>query len=401
MRLPRLLSCLLRHPRVAALAFAVTTAALTLPHPAWAEPFIPADDTTIVERLRDRPLDRADQEFRQARAQLRASPRDLPLATSVARRCIELARRDGDPRYLGYAQAALAPWWSMPDPPVAVLLMQATILQSTHAFEPALEALQRASRIEPNNGQVWLTRATILQVQGRFDEAAASCDKLRRVGAALYAAACLAELNSLTGHAEEARTTLERLALASSTVNPAAPGAWLSLIQAELAERMGDFEAADRSYRVALAAGNNAYSKGAYADFLLDRGRAKEVIALVRNEQRADPLLLRLALAYRAERHADLAKTVAAIQARFDAARLRGDTVHRREEARFALHLLDRPDEALKLALENWAVQKEPADARILLEAAKAAGRDAEAEPVRAFIRDHRLADQRLTALLK
>ena len=401
MRLPRPLSCLLRPLRVAALAFAVTTAALTLPHPAWAEPFIPADDTTIVERLRDRPLDRADQEFRQARAQLRASPRDLPLATSVARRCIELARRDGDPRYLGYAQAALAPWWSMPDPPVAVLLMQATILQSTHAFEPALEALQRASRIEPNNGQVWLTRATILQVQGRFDEAAASCDKLRQLGAAQYAAACLAELNSLTGRAAEARTTLERLALASSTVNPAASLAWLSIIQAELAERMGDFEAADRSYHAALAAGNNAYSKGAYADFLLDRGRAKEVIALVRNEQRADPLLLRLALAYRAERHADLAKTVAAIQARFDAAKLRGDTVHRREEARFALHLLDRPDEALKLALENWAVQKEPADARILLEAAKAAGRDAEAEPVRAFIRDHRLADQRLTALLK
>ena len=401
MRLPRPLSCLLRPLRVAALAFAVTTAALTLPHPAWAEPFIPADDTTIVERLRDRPLDRADQEFRQARAQLRASPRDLPLATSVARRCIELARRDGDPRYLGYAQAALAPWWSMPDPPVAVLLMQATILQSTHAFEPALEALQRASRIEPNNGQVWLTRATILQVQGRFDEAAASCDKLRQVGAAQYAAACLAELNSLTGRAAEARTTLERLALASSAVNPAASLAWLSIIQAELAERMGDFEAADRSYRAALAAGNNAYSKGAYADFLLDRGRAKEVIALVRNEQRADPLLLRLALAYRAERHSELAATVAALRARFDAARLRGDTVHRREEARFELHLLDRPDEALKLALENWAEQKEPADARILLESARAAGSEADADRVRTFIRTHGLDDPRLAVLLR
>ena len=387
--------------RIAAVAFAMTLGGITLPEPAMADPFVPADDSTIVERLRDRPLDRADQEFRQARAQLRASPRDLPLAINVARHCIEIARRDGDPRYLGYAQAALAPWWTTPDPPVPVLLMQATILQSTHAFEPALAALQRALRTDPNNGQAWLTQATILQVQGRFDEAAASCEKLRRVGAVLYADTCLAEQASLTGRAAESRATLDRLARASSAANSGVSSGWLSIIQAELAERMGDFKAADQYYRAALVAGNNAYSKGAYADFLLDRGRAREVMTLLQGEERADPLLLRLALAYRAERHADLAKTVAALQARFDAARLRGDTVHRREEARFALHLSGRPDDALKLALENWAVQKEPADARILLEAARAAGRDADAEPVRAFIRDHRLADQRLAALLK
>ena len=142
-------------------------------------------------------------------------------------------------------------------------------------------------------------------------------------------------------------------------------------------------------------------TKGAFADFLLDRGRANEVITLLERAQRADPLLLRLALAYRAEGHADLAKAIAALQARFDAARMRGDSVHRREEARFALHLLDRPDQALQLAQANWAVQKEPADARILLESARAAGRDADAEPVRAFVRENRLTDQRLAALLK
>ena len=174
-------------PRIAAIVFAVTLGGITVPAPACADPFVPAGDSTIVERLRDRPLDRADQEFRRARAQLRASPHDLPLAINVARRCIEIARRDGDPRYLGYAQAALAPWWSTSSPPVAVLLMQATILQSTHAFEPALAALQRALRTDPNNAQAWLTQATILQVQGRFIEAATSCEKLRRTGAALYA----------------------------------------------------------------------------------------------------------------------------------------------------------------------------------------------------------------------
>ena len=388
-------------PRIAAIAFGVTLGAIAVSTPACADPFVPAGDAMIVERLRDRPLDRADQEFRRARAQLRATPHDLALAINVARRCVEIARRDGDPRYLGYAQAALAPWWSTPSPPVPVLLMQATILQSTHAFEPALAALQRALRTDPNNGQAWLTQATILQVQGRFIEAATSCEKLRGTGATLYADACLAELASLTGREADARPALESLSKASIAANSGVSGGWLAIIQAELAERTGDFEAAERYYRAAIGSGNDAYSKGAFADFLLDRGRANEVIALLREEQRTDPLLLRLALAYRAQRHPDLAGTVAALQARFDAARLRGDTVHRREEARFALHLLDRSDKALKLALENWAVQKEPADARIVLESARAAGRAADADPVRAFIRDHRLADQRLAALLK
>ena len=44
--------------------------------------------------------------------------------------------------------------------------------------------------------------------------------------------------------------------------------------------------------------------------------------------------------------------------------------------------LLDRPARALQLARENWATQREPADARILLEAALAAGDPAAARPV-------------------
>ncbi|MEO8004891.1 MAG: hypothetical protein ABI771_08295 [Betaproteobacteria bacterium] len=368
---------------------------------AGAESFLPTDDSTIVERLRDRPLDRTDQELRKARAQLKLSPQDLALAVDVARRCIQVARRDGDPRYLGYAQAALASWWSTPNPPMPVLLMKATILQSSHEFDLALAALARVLHAQPGNAQAWLTQATILQVQGKFEEAQASCERLRPLGAGLYADACLAEQASLTGRATEARATLDRLSAAASSEKANMNAGWLAIIQAELTERMGDFAAAERFYRVALADSNDAYTKGAFADFLLDRHRAAEVIALLKGEQRSDPLLLRLALAYRAEQHDELPKTVAALRSRFEAAHLRGDTVHRREEARFELTLLQRPDEALRLALENWAVQKEPADVRILLEAARAAGRDADAEAVRAFIRNHQLADQRLAALTR
>jgi len=90
---------------------------------------------------------------------------------------------------------------------------------------------------------------------------------------------------------------------------------------------------------------------------------------------------------------------IAALKARFDAARLRGDSVHRREEARLALRLLKQPPRALQLARANWRVQKEPADARILLEAARAAHDVREVAALRTQVQDWGWRDQRLEAM--
>ena len=359
--------------------------------------FIPSEDAVIVERLRERPLDRTDLELRSARARLRTAPTLLPLAVEVAERSIAIARRNGDPRFLGYAHAALAPWFAQADPPLTVRLLRATLLQSVHQFGPALDELNEILRRQPREAQAWLTRASILQVLGRYPDAAASCERLPDLGAAFYAEACLAELQSLTGHAAEGHTRLVALRAASRGGSDVS---WLSLVMAEMEERMGDFTAAEGHYREALTRNGDAYTKAAYADFLLDRSRAPEVIALLEREQRADPLLLRLALAYRAERRPELGATVAALQARFNAAQLRGDRVHLREEARFELELRDRPLVALPLALEDWSVQKEPADARILLESAAAAHQPEQATAVIHFLRENHLMDQRLAKWL-
>jgi tetratricopeptide (TPR) repeat protein len=154
-------------------------------------------------------------------------------------------------------------------------------------------------------------------------------------------------------------------------------------ILGELAEQLGQVAAAEKHFRAALSfERRDPYLLGAYADFLLDQDRPGEVRELLEDESRIDPLLLRLALAERRLGAAALGEHVALLQARFDAARRRGDSVHLREEARFTLHLLDRPGEALELARRNWATQREPADARLLLEAALAADDPAAAQPV-------------------
>jgi tetratricopeptide (TPR) repeat protein len=367
---------------------------------ASAEPYVPADPSVAVETLRDRPLDRTDREFRQLRAALRRNPTLLPLALQIAQRAIEIARRDSDPRYLGYAQAALKPWHGTSAAPASVRLFDAILLQSNHRFDDALSLLDQLLRDNPDNAQAWLTRASVLQVQARYAEAKASCARLKALGAGVHADACLAELDSLSGNAKRALAGLNKLIGRFASAGSATP-AWLAIIRAEMAERMGKLQQAELDYQAALRAGTDAYAKAAYADFLLDRGRAAEVIALLERDQRADPLLLRLALAYQAANDPKASRAVAALAARFAAARLRGDTVHLREETRFTLHLLHQPAEALRLAQQDWAVQREPADARVLLEAAQAAGDRDTLQSVRASLRESGLIDQRLARFLQ
>jgi hypothetical protein len=62
--------------------------------------------------------------------------------------------------------------------------------------------------------------------------------------------------------------------------------------------------------------------------------------------------------------------------------------------------LLAAPAAALELAQENWQVQKEPADVRILLESALAAHNAESIDAVRDWLKASRLEDVQLTRLL-
>ena len=110
--------------------------------------------------------------------------------------------------------------------------------------------------------------------------------------------------------------------------------------------------------------------------------------------------LLRRALAGAAQGAArDTDPAAREMAARFEAAHLRGDTVHQREEARFALAVERDPARALRLAQQNWMIQREPADARILMEAAVAAGAPRAAAPALSWLADTGCQWPRLSAL--
>jgi len=166
----------LLHRQAPALLLAMALA----PAVAGAKPFVPADDAEVLERLP--PTVTAEKRaLRRLRSALADRPHDLERATKLAWRYIAVSRAESDPRYRGYAQAVLAPWWALDHPPLEVLVLRATLHQARHDFDGALADLAWVLARDPRNAQAWLTRAVVLQVQGDYGAALSSCSRLHRL----------------------------------------------------------------------------------------------------------------------------------------------------------------------------------------------------------------------------
>src|SRR5271154_1174573 len=139
--------------------------------PALSAPYVPANDAQVLAQLP------AGSVHTSSAARERARTR-ADVALPLAQFYISRARATGDLRYLGYAEGMLAPWLSGASVRSDALVLDATVLQSRHAFSAALTQLDRALALQPDNAQAWLTQATILRVLGRYPEAMQSCERL-------------------------------------------------------------------------------------------------------------------------------------------------------------------------------------------------------------------------------
>lgn len=381
-------------------SFVLTVCMLAVSSAVQGAPRVPASDDVVVGTLPSGGTARSP-ELRTLQGAASQRPDDVRAAVALARHHVALGRATGDPRHAGHAQAALARWWRLPDPPEEVRLVRAILAQREHRFDAALADLDAILARRPLHPQARLTRATLLQVRGQWPEAAQECARLPPQVPHAYVAACVLSVAALAGDPWNAYA---RLAAVRDGVPPDDTDAlsWLDGLLAEMAERAGRDREAETRYRDALAAASgDPYLVGAYADFLLDRHRDREAYELTRAGRAADPLLLRHAIAAKRLGDAFAGEAAAQLRDRFEASRLRGDSAHQREEARAALELHGDAAEALRLARENWKMQKEPADAVVLLAAAVAADDAASVGTVRDFIGGSGLRDVRLDRLLR
>ncbi len=368
-----------------------------------AAPYIPDNDAVILETLAF-PGDPRQRQLRRLRHQLSQDPQNLSLAIRLANHYLKLGHTEADPRFDGYARAALLPWWDTPTPPTEVLLIRAILQQREHQFDAALKDLTRILQRKPNHAQAWLTQAVIHQVRGQYPEARQSCLPLLGLVKTLVSTSCAANISSINGQAQESYEALQQSYQHNSSAT-SGEQLWALTILAETAARLGNHAQAEDHYQHALVLDRkDTYLLSAYSDFLLDQQRATDVEDLLQENIRQNGLLLRLTLAAQQLQSPQLQNYVDLLSARFTESRLRGDARHLREEARFTLHLMKQPHKALQMAQENWKVQRvqrEPWDARIFLEAALLSGNTTAAQPVLDWLKAVKLEDQQITRLVE
>jgi tetratricopeptide (TPR) repeat protein len=358
---------------------------------AWSAPYIPGSDAQILADLPAgaRHANVATRELTRTR---------LDIALPLAQFYISRARATGDLRFLGYAEAILAPWMGRPAVPTQIMVLHATMLQSRHLFDASLAELDGALARTPNDAQAWLTRATVLRVLGRYPEADASCRHLAAAADPAITTLCVQGLRGLTGQLPSAYAAI--MALPQQALPPEAR-AWRYSELGEMAERLGDDTAAEHWLREGLTvAPDDFYMRAACADVLLRQGRAQQTLQLLAGYESMEPMLLRIAIAHRMLHDSAGPPSEALLASAFSVEQQRGDAVHRREQARFLLDVSWQPAAALTAARQNWQVQREPEDLLILLRAAQAAHEPQAAGPAREFLGQQHLQDARLTSYM-
>ncbi|MGF2687962.1 tetratricopeptide repeat protein [Marinobacter sp. DUT-3] len=324
-------------------------------------------------------------------------PDSAPALADQVQAFLLQARSQGDPRYLGYAQALFERW---PESRMTdrLKILRATLNQSLHRFESAREELTDILNESNSNRQqvtqARLTLANLELVQGHYESAHSHCQQLANDFPGLIAASCLAQVEARTGHAETAYQSLHAQTR-QSPASDATSQIWALGTLADIAAQLGRPEAEQHWRQVLALAPDDLYTRTQLADWLLERGENKAVIKLTDAYEQVDSLAVIRAIAMKRHKHTDAGRLSAMLEERFTEARWRGTLLHQRDLARYALEIEGDAETALTHALANWQDQREPLDTRLLLRAAESAGNDPVAADVRAWLDKHDQRDAR------
>jgi tetratricopeptide (TPR) repeat protein len=292
---------------------------------------------------------------------------------------LQQARSEGDPRFLGYAQRLLQDWPAdrMTD---SLRVLRATLWQSLHRFDEAREDLNLVLNRDGDTRdhvQALLTLANLEIVQGRYAEALTACKKLEKLYPGLIAASCEAQVLARTGQADSAYTELKALMQQAQGEGNITPMLWAEGTLADIAAQLG-LPVAEEHWRNVLAQDpDDLYSRTQLADWLIQKQRFEQAVALTEGYNDVDSLAVLRAIALQATGSGQAKSLVESLDERFTEARWRGNLLHQRDYARFLLDIRRQPDAALTYAQENWQSQREPMDTRLLLRAAGATGNSA------------------------
>lgn len=364
-----------------------------------AAPYTPATDDEILERL---PAGIRSGEQRRQRQELAEDPGNLRDSLDLARSYLDSARAEGDPRFVDFARAILGPWWDQSAPPVAVLVLRAGVRSASLEFDRSLADLALALTREPTNAAAAFARFEVLLARGDVGGARQALPGLTNALAPLARATATLRVARFGVAAADAEARLVRV-LDDESSAPAGQRAAAACLLGEVAAQFGRTEEALARLESVRASGSRDVTVlAAIADVLLDRGEFERAEALLAGESNLDALAIRWCEAMarggrlNSERETAKATLINRLGARLEARARRGEVGAAADDARFRLRVEGDSRSALPAARDLWSVRREPADARLVLETAEAAGDAGLARAVRGWARTNELHDVRL-----
>ena len=177
------------------------------------QPFTPASDDEVLLVLPKSFLATRN-ELSDLRDQLNAKPDDPELAVAdVASKYLALGNRSGDPRFYGYARAAINRWWETDATP-QILEIRAKLKEKDHLYDDALKDLKSAKALASKaqvgsnfKSDVLLRIGNIYRVQGRYDDGMKIGDQIQTNSGDIAAALSRAPIMAQTGQAQKSLTT--------------------------------------------------------------------------------------------------------------------------------------------------------------------------------------------------
>ena len=370
--------------------------------PTYAQkPRVPASDDEVLQRL-PKTLSLNRDRMATIREKLAADPSNSQFAAAAAKGFIRMGNEESDPRFYGYARAAIEAWWTAESPPAEIVKLRAKLKEKDHKYREAIVDLKNLLDRQPSDAQAWVELVNLYRVTGEYEEAWSASQHLEEFADATTVMVSQIPVLANIGAADEAYEKLQQLLkIAPEKMPELVP--WIVGTQASIDAMLHRVEAADTNFRKALTLDSgNIHLKRTYADFLLDFQQPAPVLKLLAEHENDNGCLLLMAIAAKRLRQTELLDRLKEkIEVRFEEIRLRGSKPHGRFESRYQLTLNRNPKRALEVALENWQLQKEIRDSRAVLEAALEADDQAAAEPIVDFVKASDCEDFALIKLLE
>ena len=364
---------------------------------AYSKPYIPGANDILI-KLKDNSYLKT---IKKEQKKLDNDRDNFTLLDKVLTRYLNIGRKNSDPRYFGYAEALIQPYLKDENTNESILIHWADILQHRHAFKEAIGVLNNIVSKKTENSKPYLMRAISYQGLGQYQKALESCTSLILRSSNLLTITCVANVKSYMGE------LLGSYELLVSEIDKTLHSdneemRWALTVAGDMAQRLGYERQSTIYYEKALRLkDDDYYLLASYSDLLLYQKKYEKVTELLGRYMFVDNLFVRLLYAEKALGKVSSVGHKESILTRYNASEYAYDNVHLRDQAYLFYRVEDKPEKALDIASRNWAVQKEIADTRLLLELSIVNKQYELAEKVIEWVKLNEMQDIRINNLVK